>query len=71
MTRKARSIKNAVEIKDKIVLPSSDAPTTEIQPIVGATNSILTAFDIFNPLNMQSSLNYGRKLITTLFRLNR
>ena len=71
MTRKARSIELAVEIKEKITLPFADALTTEIQSIFGATNSILKAVDNFNPLNMQPSLNYDRQLITMLLLQNR
>ena len=57
MTRKARSIEHAMEIKEKIELPFA----AEIQSSFGATNSILKAFDIFNPLNMEPSLNNWQK----------
>ena len=70
MTRKAKLIDHPVEIKEKIMLPFADTLTAEIQSIFCPTNSILDAFNTFNSLNMQPSLNYDRQLITMLLLRN-
>ena len=38
--------------KDKVLCPFVDALTAEIQSCLGATNPVLKAFDIMNPVNI-------------------